>query len=85
MKFGFRTPSLTKRIAARTSVKRYVRQNLGLKAPRGYGWVTDPKKFAYNKIYNKTSKGCMVSLLAIMGVFSITLTFIIAVFNWLGL
>jgi hypothetical protein len=33
MKFGFRIPSLTKRIAARTSVKRVIRHNLGFKAP----------------------------------------------------
>ena len=25
--------------------------------PRGYGWITNPKKFAYNKVYNKTSIG----------------------------
>lgn len=55
MKFGIRTPSLKKSIAARTSVKRYVRQNLGLKAPRGYGWITNPKKAAYNRMYNRTS------------------------------
>lgn len=63
MKFGFRMPSISKRIAARTSVKRIVKNKLGLKAPRGYGWVTSPKKFVYNKVYNKTSTGCMVSLL----------------------
>ncbi len=62
MKFGFRIPSLTKRIAARTSVKRVIRHNLGFKAPRGMGWITDPKKALYNKVYNKTSRGCMVSL-----------------------
>ncbi len=40
MKIGFRIPSITKRIAARTSIKRVVRHNLGLKAPRGLGcWV----------------------------------------------
>jgi hypothetical protein len=44
MKFGFRIPSLTKRIAARTSVKRVIRHNLGFKASRGMGWITDPKK-----------------------------------------
>jgi len=59
MKVGFRVPSLNKRIAARTSVKRYVRQNLGLKAPKGYGWLTNPKKAAYNRVYNRTSKGCL--------------------------
>lgn len=62
MKFGFRIPSLTKRIAARTSVKRIIRHNLGFKAPRGMGWITDPKKALYNKVYNKTSRGCLVSV-----------------------
>jgi hypothetical protein len=65
MKFGFRVPSLTKRIAARTSPARFVRQNMGLKAPRGMGWVTNPKRFMYNKVYNKTSRGCLVSFLFI--------------------
>lgn len=55
MKFGLRTPSLKKRIAARTSWKRVVRHSLGLKAPRGWGWLTNPKKAAYNRIYNRTS------------------------------
>lgn len=65
MKFGFRVPSLTKRIAARTSPARFVRHNLGFKAPRGYGWMTNPKKYMYNKIYNKTTTGtgCVVVLL----------------------
>ena len=60
MKFGFRIPNLNKRIAARTSVKRAIRHNLGLKAPKGMGWITDPKRAAYNKVYNKTSRGCSV-------------------------
>lgn len=55
MKVGMRTPSLRKSIAARTSVARYVRHNLGIKAPRGYGWLTDPKKAPYNRIYNRTT------------------------------
>jgi hypothetical protein len=62
MKFGFRIPSITKRIAARTSVKRIVQNKLGLKVPRGYGWITNPNKFVYNKVYNKTSRGCLVTL-----------------------
>lgn len=66
MKFGFRIPSLTKRIAARTSVKRIIRHNLGFKAPRGMGWLTNPKKAVYNRIYNRTSRGCMVSILYLM-------------------
>jgi hypothetical protein len=60
MKFGFRTPSIRKRIAARTSLKRYVRHSLGLKAPRGWGWLTNPRRAAYNRIYNRTTVGCVV-------------------------
>lgn len=55
MKFGIRKPSLKKSLSARTSVKRAVRNKLGLKAPRGYGWLTNPKKAAYNRVYNRTS------------------------------
>lgn len=67
MKFGFRRPSLRKRFAARTSWKRVVRHSLGLKAPRGWGWVTNSKRAAYNRIYNRTTiglgRGCMLSLM----------------------
>lgn len=56
MKFGIRIPSIKKSISARTSVKRAVRNATGLKAPRGAGIITNPKKAAYNKVYNKTSK-----------------------------
>jgi len=55
MKFGMRTPSLKKRISARTSLKRQVVHRAGLKMPRGYGWIRNPKKYAYNKVYNRTS------------------------------
>jgi hypothetical protein len=57
MKFGIRKPSLKKSLAARTSVKRMVKNSLGLRAPRGYGWLTNPKKAAYNRVYNCTSIG----------------------------
>jgi len=67
MKFGFRTPSFKKRVAARTSWKRVVRHNLGFKAPREMGWLTNPKKYMYNKVYNKTTTGCMVVLMYLVG------------------
>lgn len=67
MKFGLRIPSLKKRIAARTSVKRFVRHNLGVKVPRGLGWLTNPRKALYNRIYNLTTFGCLVHLLAVGG------------------
>lgn len=55
MKFGIRKPSLKKRISARTSIKRQIVHRAGLKMPRGYGWLRNPKKYAYNKVYQKTS------------------------------
>ena len=62
VRFGFRVSSLKKRLAARTSLKRYVRNSLGLKAPRGWGWITNPRKAAYNRVYNRTTRGCLVVL-----------------------
>ncbi|HEY8363267.1 MAG TPA: hypothetical protein VIK77_10365 [Tissierellaceae bacterium] len=55
MKIGLRKPSLKRRISARTSIKRQIVHRAGLKMPRGYGWIRDPKKYVYNKIYNRTT------------------------------
>lgn len=55
MKFGLRKPSLKRRIGARTSIKRQIIHRGGLKMPRGYGWLRDPKKYIYNKIYRRTT------------------------------
>ena len=55
MKFGLRKPSLKKMISSRTSPKRIIKNSLGIKAPRGFGWITNPKKAAYNRVYNRTS------------------------------
>lgn len=55
MKFGMRKPSLKKMVAARMSPSRYVRHNLGVKAPSGWGWLTDPKKALYNRVYTRTT------------------------------
>jgi hypothetical protein len=55
MKFGARKPSLKKMISARTSPARFVRHSLGLKAPRGWGWLTNPKRAAYNRVYSRTT------------------------------
>lgn len=68
MKFGYRKPSLKKRVAARASAKRAVRHRLGLKAPRGAGWITNPKRAAYSRVYRRTTFGCfvLVGLLALI-------------------
>ena len=55
MKFGFRKPTLKRRISARTSIKRQVAHRAGIKMPRGYGFLRNPKKVVYNKVYNWTS------------------------------
>lgn len=58
MKFGMRTPSLKKSISARTtgqlkrSIKRAVIPGYGKK---GMGWIKNPKKAMYNKVYHKTT------------------------------
>ncbi|HEY4554671.1 MAG TPA: hypothetical protein VIG80_15865 [Bacillaceae bacterium] len=55
MKIGMRKPSLKRRISARTSIKRQVVHRAGLKMPRGYGWMRNPKKYVYNKVYQRTT------------------------------
>ncbi|KJD42338.1 hypothetical protein [Paenibacillus terrae] len=49
MKYGPRKPSLNKRIAARTSLKRQLVHRAGLKMPRGWGWLRNPRKAVYNR------------------------------------
>lgn len=60
MKVGFRTPNIKKSIKARTTgkVKRTIKKSVvpGY-GKKGMGWVTNPKKAAYNKIYHKTTVG----------------------------
>lgn len=82
MKFGFRKPSIRKRIAARTSIKRVVRHSLGLKAPRGWGWLTNPKKAAYNRVYNRTSWGCLIPLMGLVGAGFGIYVFSFGVLSW---
>ena len=55
MKFGIRKPSFKKNFRARTSLKRQMTHRLGFKMPRGYGWIRNPKKYVYNKVYNRTT------------------------------
>lgn len=58
MKFGIRKPSIKKSISARTTgrAKRAIKKALipGY-GKKGTGWLKNPKKAAYNKIYNKTT------------------------------
>lgn len=69
MKFGIRKRSSRKRIAARTSIKRVIRHSLGMKAPKGLGWITNPRKAAYNRVYYRTTRGmgCAIWLVVLGG------------------
>lgn len=57
MKFGFRTPSFSRSLSAATkgaakrALMREIVPNYG---KRGMGWA-NPKKAAYNRVYNKTT------------------------------
>jgi hypothetical protein len=75
MKIGFRIPSLKRRLSARTSVKRVVRHRMGVKAPRGWGWVTNPKKALYNRVYTRTTRGCLLYWLVVFGLFFVVVGF----------
>lgn len=55
MKFGIRTPSFRKSFAARTWPMRILKSSLGLRAPRGWGWLTNPKRAAYNRVYSHST------------------------------
>jgi len=67
MKFGIRKPSIRRSLSARTSLKRFARHNMGLKMPRGGGWVTNPKKAAYNAVYSRTTVSFWSLLKALLG------------------
>lgn len=60
MKFGVRRPSPMRSIKARTTgrAKRAVKKALipGY-GRKGMGWIRNPKKAAYNKVYHKTTFG----------------------------
>lgn len=60
MKIGMRTPSLKKSLKAKTTSK-WKRQAKKAIIPgygkKGMGWVKNPKKAMYNKVYHKTTFG----------------------------
>ena len=60
MKIGMRKPSLTRSLKARTTSK-WKRQAKKAIIPgygkKGMGWIKNPKKAMYNKVYHKTTFG----------------------------
>ena len=60
MKFGVRKPSIKRSISARTTgkLKRSVNKAVNpLYGKKGMGYINDPQKAVYNKVYNKTTVG----------------------------
>lgn len=80
MKIGPRKPSLKKSFKARTTgeAKRKVKSAINpLYGKKGMGYINNPKKAIYNKVYNKTtfstnpiskSRGCLGGFLLILTV-----------------
>lgn len=60
MKYGVRKPNIKKSIKARTTgkLKRQVKKTVNpLYGKKGMGVINDPKKAAYNAVYNRTTIG----------------------------
>jgi hypothetical protein len=60
MKVGVRKPSIKRSVKARTTgrIKREVKKAVNpLYGEKGMGWVKDPEKALYNKVYHKTTVG----------------------------
>ncbi len=58
MKFGVRTPSIKRSIKARTTgrIKRSIKSSINpLYGKKGMGYINNPQKAIYNKIYRKTT------------------------------
>jgi hypothetical protein len=53
--FRVRLPSVKRKIAARTSVARATRNATGLRATRGLGWISSPRRAFRNRVYNRTT------------------------------
>lgn len=80
MKIGMRKPSIKKSISARTTgrakraVKKAIIPGYGKK---GMGWLTNPKKAAYNKVYRKSTfgglSGCLLPILMVIFIVCIIL------------
>ena len=80
MKIGPRKPSFKKSFKARTTgaAKRKIKRSINpLYGKKGMGFVNNPKKAIYNKIYNKTTfstspvskpSGCLSSFLLLLSI-----------------
>lgn len=86
MKIGMRKPSLKRSISVRTTgkAKRTIKKALipGY-GKKGMGWIRNPKKAAYNKVYRKTTfgglsggTGCLLPILMVVFLIIIVMSMI---------
>ena len=84
MKYGMRTPNINKRISARTTgkIKRTVNKAVNpLYGKKGMGFINDPSKAVYNKVYNKTTTSVDKIINGIFGTILMLIIIFIAVFT----
>ena len=84
MKYGMRTPNINKRISARTTGKitRTVNKAINpLYGKKGMGFINDPSKAVYNKVYNKTTISVDNIINGIFGTILMLIVLFIAVFT----
>ena len=84
MKYGMRTPNINKRISARTTgkIKRTVNKAVNpLYGKKGMGFINDPSKAIYNKVYNKTTISVDKIINGIFGTILMLIVLFIAVFT----
>ena len=84
MKYGIRTPNINKRISARTTGKitRTMSKAVNpLYGKKGMGFINDPSKAIYNKVYNKTTISVDKIINGIFGTILMLIIIFIAVFT----
>ena len=84
MKYGMRTPNINKRISARTTGKITRTMNKAvnpLYGKKGMGFINDPSKAVYNKVYNKTTTSIDNIIDGTFGTILMLIVIIIAVFT----
>ena len=84
MKYGMRTPNINKRISARTTGKITRTMNKAvnpLYGKKGMGFINNPSKAIYNKVYNKTTISVDRIINGIFGTILMLIVIIIAVFT----
>lgn len=53
--FGPRRPSLRAALGMKWGLKQRLVHGLGIKMPRGLGWVRSPRRATYNAVYSRMS------------------------------